>query len=773
MPARTGRGFPSRSVYTQRHAYAPSGTTFFANLAGSVTPSATESNLKVSLVSTSGAITPTGALVKKTNKILEGKTYKSHVLATPGLYNYWRLGDTSANGGGTIAIAELDRQVPLGNNGAYSGTLDTDYFLDETGALVHDSNTAVRFLSATLGRLDLYFGAFDLNVTNKVAVEVWFKWASSYSNDGCSIWQQFGPDGIEFGVTPNGADGSFLVEGSSIDGFDSAHYTRPSVDVYHHMVCVYDRGQTGIDRIKLYIDNVLQVANTSAFTTNTDNFAGNTAIVGVNPFTVSSQVLTLDELALYTDTVSQANVTDHYLAGVQGWWAAGTLLKKVNKSLSGSLTPSGTVTKQLSRSLSGTVASSGALTKRINKLLSGGVTPTGSLIKSVSKSFTGAITPAGSLFNRISKSFTGAVTPTGTVSFVKLKVISLTGAITPTGALVKQVIKSFSGSITPTGSLVKRVNKSFSGGVTPTGTVVFIKVILKSVSGAVTPTGALVNKVGKVLSGNVTPTGTLVKSISKALSGSVTPSGVVTKRLNRSLSGAITPTGTATLLKAILRSFSGNVTPSGTLTKKVNKLLSGGVTPTGTITKKVAKSFNGTVVPTGTVSTSKISAGGISLSGSVSSSGTVSLIYIAGPPVAPPVVVPPVIVVTRRARHYVQHVFSRAFRLPLPEVERREREPKIVTSSTSNLEAIGRIIGLTSNVTITSPNSLLFSVVTSMAAGININQAEKWLLAAKGDMKASGELVVVSNNAQLAVKDFDIEAEDLRILFPELKFEDQ
>lgn len=688
------------------------GTTFFVNLAGAVTPTGTESNIKVSLVSTSGAVTPTGSLVKKTNKGLEGGTYKSHILATPSLYNYWRLGDTSSNGSGTIAIAELDRQVPLGNNGAYSAVLNTDYFLGETGALVNDSNTAVRFLAATLGRLDLYFGAFDLNDTNIVAVEVWFKWATSYSNDGCSIWQQFNLDGIEFAITPNEMDGSFSCIGVNNDGLDEAHYTRPSANAYHHMVCVYDKTQTGANRIKLYIDNVLQTQTSGLFTTNTDVFSADTAIVATNPFIASSQVFTLDELALYKGVVSQATVTDHYAAGVQGWWATGALLKNVKKSLSGTITPSGVVTKQLSKAFAGVVTPSGALSRQVNKILSGGITPTGVITKKISKSFTGAITPSGTLLKQVNKLFTGGITPTGTVTFVKLKVLSVTGAVTPTGSLLKQVNKTFTGAITPTGSLLKKVNKSFSGGITPTGTVALLKAVLKSVSGSVTPTGALVKSVNKVLNGNVTPTGTLVK--------------------------------------------------------KVNKLLGGTVTPTGIVTKRLSRSFTGNITPTGTVSTSKIPAGGINLSGSVSSSGTVSLIYIAGPPV-----VPPIITVRRRARHYVEHVISRALRRPLPppllRVEDEKTYYRIVTSSVSNLEATGRIVGLTSNVAITSPQGLLFGVIASSASSININQSEEWVLAAKSRMEASGELVVVSNDSELKVKDFDIEAEDLRILFPELR----
>ncbi len=59
-------------------------------------------------------------------------------------------------------------------------------------------------------------------------------------------------------------------------GYVANCYSQPSSGVWHHLAVVLDKGQTGGDAVKFYVDGALQTANRSLYaSTNTNNFGNN------------------------------------------------------------------------------------------------------------------------------------------------------------------------------------------------------------------------------------------------------------------------------------------------------------------------------------------------------------------------------------------------------------------------------------------------------------------------------------------------------------------
>ncbi len=226
--------------------------------------------------------------------------YRSEVLGDlPHLY--WKLDETS---GTVIADSSTGTSRP--------GTLRAQtHALAQTGALAETPNRAI----------DLTVASITTNTSDTgpstFSVEAWVKTGST---SGGRI--------LGFG-NGNGANASSTVDrqlylganGRVYFGIGSAKTTVVSTKVvnnnaWHHVVGTYTSGTNGM---KLYLDGVLQ-GQTRASTALTSGYwrAGMETMTGWtgNPDQYFDGLL--DELAVYTDVVTPAEVQSHYAAGTGG-----------------------------------------------------------------------------------------------------------------------------------------------------------------------------------------------------------------------------------------------------------------------------------------------------------------------------------------------------------------------------------------------------------------------------------------------------------------------
>jgi hypothetical protein len=140
----------------------------------------------------------------------------------------------------------------------------------------------------------------------------------------------------------------------------------------------------------------------------------------------------------------------------------------------------------------------GSMVKQVNKNLSGVVAPIGTIVRRVSITASGVVTPVGSMVREVGKVVGGVVTPVGAVVVSATYSFIVAAALGLSGLLSKQVEKVVEATVTPAGRIAEQVNKVLSG--------------------AVGVSGVLVRQVGKVVGGVITGVGTIT-----ALASEITP----------------------------------------------------------------------------------------------------------------------------------------------------------------------------------------------------------------------------------------------------------
>jgi YD repeat-containing protein len=230
-------------------------------------------------------------------------SYYGAVTSTPGLIDYWRLGEPSGptftdGAGGKSAISE---------GGITYGA---------PGALVGDPNKAAGFL----GTNATASAKLDLSASSQLTVEFWLNW-SAYAND----------DKLAFEFTPNfnNNDGGFLVDPNAGDlggkfgigigrgaSRNNAYFDRPSAGAWHHYALVFDTTAAAAQQITPYVDGKAVAYAKTASGTGAGKFANSTL------FFMSRNALTLfgkgslDEVALYNRSLSAAEVGAHFDSSV-------------------------------------------------------------------------------------------------------------------------------------------------------------------------------------------------------------------------------------------------------------------------------------------------------------------------------------------------------------------------------------------------------------------------------------------------------------------------
>ncbi len=233
--------------------------------------------------------------------------YSGVVSSTPGLIDYWRMGETA----GTTFADSIGAHTATAVNGVTMGV---------AGALGNgnDPNRAASFDGAN----DAASVALNLSAYSQLTVEFWLKWVSFSNNDDIAL--EFTPNSTAliggtnggFMISPNSSEGSsrFGISLGRVLSRNTAYFTRPSANVWHHYAIVFDTKASGSQQITPYVDGqaVSYVKNNSG--TGAGNFANSTLYFMSRNSSSLFGSGGLDELALYNRALSASEISAHYKA---------------------------------------------------------------------------------------------------------------------------------------------------------------------------------------------------------------------------------------------------------------------------------------------------------------------------------------------------------------------------------------------------------------------------------------------------------------------------
>jgi phage gp45-like len=250
-------------------------------------------------------ITDNAGATGTTTVVLKVQSNYSNVVgATPGLIDYWRMAETSgtsfADGTGGHTAAALNG-VTLGGAGALAG-----------GA---DSNPSASFD----GTNDAASAALNLSGTNKLTLEFWLKWSSFSNNDNLAF---------EFTPNSNNTNGGCFIDPNSSELFlsrfgvgigrstsrNTAYFTRPSANVWHHYAIVMDSSAAASQQVIPYVDGVAVGYTKLNSGTGAGNFANSTLYFMSRAASSLFGKGNLDEVAIYNRALTAAEISAHFKA---------------------------------------------------------------------------------------------------------------------------------------------------------------------------------------------------------------------------------------------------------------------------------------------------------------------------------------------------------------------------------------------------------------------------------------------------------------------------
>jgi PKD repeat protein len=222
--------------------------------------------------------------------------YSEAVLGTAGLLDYYKLGEPQ---GPTV----------FDSKGLSPGTITSGTF-GLPGPI--QQGTAVSFNgSSDSGAIPL-----DLSSTSKLTIEFWLKWNQYANNDALAM--EFTPNFNEnaggFLVDPNAGEfgGTFGVGVGTGANRNSVFFQRPSAGVWHHYAIVIDTTAAGASEITPYVDAQPVSTQQESSATAQGPFANSTLYLMSRAGTSLFGNGSLDELAVYNQTLSPTTVFAHY-----------------------------------------------------------------------------------------------------------------------------------------------------------------------------------------------------------------------------------------------------------------------------------------------------------------------------------------------------------------------------------------------------------------------------------------------------------------------------
>ncbi len=226
-------------------------------------------------------------------------SYSARVLATAGLIDYWRLGESS---GTTLADSK----------GTAPATLTGGPSLGIGGAVAGDGDTAVSFN----GTNSAAQAALNLSTTSKLTLEFWMKWDGFANDDDLAfeLTPNFNSNPGGFLVDPNAPEegGKFGVGIGSGESRNTSYFTRPSAGAWHHYALVMDTTAAAADQIKPYVDGqpVPYVKTRSG--TGAGNFANSSLYFMSRAAGALFGAGDLDEVALYNRALPATTIAQHF-----------------------------------------------------------------------------------------------------------------------------------------------------------------------------------------------------------------------------------------------------------------------------------------------------------------------------------------------------------------------------------------------------------------------------------------------------------------------------
>jgi PKD repeat protein len=226
-------------------------------------------------------------------------SYSDAVSETPGLLDYWRMGDAS---GPTLADSV----------GSHPATASGGPTFAVPGGVRNDPDTAVRFD----GSNDAASAAVDLSSKSAITLEFWMKWNAWANNDELAFEYtpnfNDGPGG--FLVDPNSSYGSFAVALGVNSSRNVALFARPSAGVWHHYAFVLDTTATDpAKQIIPYVDGqAVTVTGKPASGTEAGNFANSSLYFMSRNASGLFGAGDLDEVALYGRALDPGTIAQHY-----------------------------------------------------------------------------------------------------------------------------------------------------------------------------------------------------------------------------------------------------------------------------------------------------------------------------------------------------------------------------------------------------------------------------------------------------------------------------
>jgi hypothetical protein len=211
-------------------------------------------------------------------------SYSQAVLATAGLIHYWKLDETTgasaADSAGTDALT-IAGGVTLGADPLVPG------------------GTAMTFSRAGSGRLSR---ATSYGTTG-ASYECWFRSSDATSDRQGILFNGSGSNGFGIFVNGGSTNGHLYYLKQSLAWNDTGY--TPGTTRTHHLVLTMDGSATA----RIYVDAVLVVTFSGAPNTASGGFT-----VGGENSTGGQFSGTIDEVSVYSATLSAATILDHYLA---------------------------------------------------------------------------------------------------------------------------------------------------------------------------------------------------------------------------------------------------------------------------------------------------------------------------------------------------------------------------------------------------------------------------------------------------------------------------
>jgi len=227
--------------------------------------------------------------------IVKARSYQAIVTGTPGILNYWRLGD------GTAAIDDI---AAASNDGSYVNAPA----LGAAGAIAGDTNTAVTFDGVS------DYGQVARQIAGSFSIEFWFK-STQGLGTGNQWWNGAGIVDADVAGGTNDFGVSLLANGQVIGGVGNPDTSVASAGgkndgLWHHVV--FTRALPGGQFI-LYVDGVATApgSGTTNSLTASPNINFGRMANGNNYYSGA-----LDEVALYTSVLTPAQVSNHYQSGL-------------------------------------------------------------------------------------------------------------------------------------------------------------------------------------------------------------------------------------------------------------------------------------------------------------------------------------------------------------------------------------------------------------------------------------------------------------------------